>query len=297
MNRLGEIEVFVRVVRTGSFTTAARDLGISKSYASKQVRALEERLGSQLLHRTTRAVTPTDAGRGFAQRCGLVLEGLELAEQEVAALQDAPVGTLKMSAPMTFGVSHVAPVVARFMVEHPDLRVVMELTDRRVDVVEGGYDLVVRLGALHDSSLKARKLGPLRVQIVASPTYLAERGTPTHPDEIRGHDALNYGNLDTPASWTLEHLQTGEQVRVRPTERLLSNNGRALKSAALAGCGLASVPEFMTVDEIADGRLIRVLPDWTTLPATAGMWVVFPPNRHQTAKVKLFVDALSEALS
>ncbi|MFK7931617.1 MAG: LysR family transcriptional regulator [Myxococcota bacterium] len=297
MNRLGEIAVFVRVVRSGSFTTAARELGISKSYASKQVRALETRLGAQLLLRTTRAVHVTDAGRAFALRCTEVLDSLNEAEHEVAALQDAPVGTLTVSAPVSFGVSHVAPVVAQFMATHPELRVVLELTDARVDVVEGGYDLVVRLGALSDSSLLAKRVSSLDLGLVASASYLAERGRPEHPDDLRGHDGLNYGILDTPSTWTLRHLQTNAIARIRMKERMLSNNGQALLEAAKAGCGVASLPLFMIETAIANGEIERVLADWSTMDSSAATWLVFPPNRHQTAKVKLLVDALSASFS
>jgi len=297
MSRLADVEVFVQVVETGSYTAAARALGISKSYASKQVRALEERLGTQLLHRTTRTLTPTDAGRSFAVRCAAVLSELDHAEHEVVALQERPAGTLRVTLPMSFGIAHVAPMLAQFMAQHPDLSVEAEFEDARVDLVEGGYDLAIRLGSLPDSSLKARRLAPMAVWLVASPAYLQRHGTPAHPDDLRKLDGLIYSLVDTPSSWSLEHRDTGEVVRVRMEERYTSNTGEALLAAIEAGVGIAPLPDFMIAEHVRQGRVQLVLPDWCVDSGNTGVWAVYPPDRHPAPKVTLFVEALAESLS
>jgi DNA-binding transcriptional LysR family regulator len=293
-SRLSEIEVFVQVVEDGSFTSAARTLGISKSYASKQVRALEERLGARLLHRTTRTLTVTDAGRAFADRCRLVLEDLDAAEQAVTALQERPRGTLRITAPMSFGVEHVAPALADFLARYPELDVVADYSDRRVDLVDEGYDLAIRVGRMADSSLIARRLAPVRGLMVASRAYLDRAGRPEAPADLREHDCLVYSLLDTPASWTLHPTAGGEPVRVRVRERLVSNNGEALLQAAMAGVGVVPLPDFLVVEALRRGQVERVLPDWTTMDR-AGVWAVYPHSRHLAAKVRLFVDHLADA--
>lgn len=298
MNRLSDIEVLVQVVQLGSYTAAARDLGISKSYASKQVRALEERLGVRLLHRTTRTVTPTDAGRGFVERCAALLDELDAAEREVAALQDSPRGTLRISAPVSFGTRFIASAIAGFMARYPELSVIMDLSDRRVDLVDDGYDLAVRIGRLQDSSHLARKLAPMRSHLVASPAYVSERGAPSTPEDLRDHPCLVYSIQASPSSWTFHAVdrEHEEPVRVRVEPRLTSNNGDVLLAAALAGDGVAALPDFFVGELIAEGRLTWLLPGWTTLPG-AGVWAVYPAGRFVAAKVSIFVDYLAETLA
>lgn len=296
MSRLADIEVFVQVVETGSYTAAARALGISKSYASKQVRGLEERLGIQLLHRTTRTLTPTDAGQSFAARCAAILDELDGAERDVAALQDRPAGTLRITVPMSFGVAHVAPMLGRFLAEHPELDVVADFSDQIVDLVDGGYDLAVRIGALPDSSLKARRLAPMRLFLVASEAYLQARGTPRTAEDLREHTGLLYTLTDTPASWSLEHRQTGAIVRVRMNSRLTCNTGEALLAAVEAGVGIAPLPDFMVAESLRAGRCRALLPEWTLHGSNAGIWAVFPPDRHPAEKVTRFVEALADSL-
>lgn len=296
MSRLADVEVFVRVVETGSYTAAARALGISKSYASKQVRSLEERLGIQLIHRTTRTLTPTDAGRNFAARCAALLEELDGAERDVAALQKTAAGTLRISVPMSFGVAHVAPVIGRFLQDHPELDILADYDDSFVDLVDGGYDLAVRIGSLPDSSLRARRLAPNRVRLAASPAYLAENGTPESPEDLRDHTGLLYTLNRTPASWSLAHHGTGEVARVRMRSRMTCNTGEALLAAVEAGVGICPLPEFLMADSVRAGRTTLVLPEWSLQASNSGIWVVYPPDRRPAVKVTAFVEALAAAV-
>jgi DNA-binding transcriptional LysR family regulator len=293
---LSDIEIFVRVVQLASFTQAARELGVSKSFASKQVRALEERLGARLLNRTTRTLTPTDAGVAFARRCADLLDEISEAERAIAALQDAPRGTLRLTAPMSFGVRWVAPILAAYGARHPDLHIIADFSDRRADLVEEGLDLAIRVGRMADSSLVARRLAPVVAVTVGSPDYLEQRGFPKHPDDLRDHDCLVYSLLDAPTSWLLEPVDGGEPVRVRVSARMTSNNGDALLEAASAGMGLVSLPDFLVADALRDGRVLRVLPAWCSMRG-AGVWAVYPHSRHLAAKVRLFVDALAESFA
>ncbi|TVQ93178.1 MAG: LysR family transcriptional regulator [Deltaproteobacteria bacterium] len=298
MNRFSDIEVLVHVVEHGSYTAAARELGISKSYASKQIRALEERLGVRLLHRTTRTVSPTDAGRVFVQRCAAVIEELEEAERAVSALQDSPRGTLRLSAPVSFGTRYIAPLLAGFMNDYPDLHVVLDLSDRTVDLIDEGYDLALRIGRLDDSSLIARRLAPIRAHVVASPDYLSASSQIHHPDHLRDHPCMVYSLQPAPTCWSF--TKTGappheEPVRVRVNPRLTSNNGDALLDAVLAGNGVAALPDFFVGQLLREGRLVSVLSDWDTMPG-AGLWAIYPPGRFLAAKVRLLLEHLADRL-
>ena len=295
MSRLSDIEVFVSVVRHGSFTSAARELGISKSYASKQVRALEERLGARLLHRTTRTLTATDAGQAFADRCGDLLDDLDEAERAVSALQVAPRGVLRVTAPMSFGYRFVAPALASFMSAHPELVVVADYSDRRVDLVNEGFDLAIRVGGMQDSSLIARRLAPCDGVLAASPAYLKAHGVPRRAEDLREHDCVVYSFHDTPTTWTMRHSDTEGQVRVKVKQRLACNNGEAIVDALLAGVGIAELPDFFVHDLIKKGKLTHVLPGWSGV-GELGVWAVYPHSRHLAAKVRLFVDHLAKSL-
>jgi DNA-binding transcriptional LysR family regulator len=297
MNTLSDIEILVSVVTLGSYTDAARSLGISKSYASKQVRALEDRLGVKLLHRTTRNVTPTDAGRAYVERCAALLEDLRQAEQEVTAMQEAPRGSLRLSVPVSYGVRHVAPSLARFMALHPALRVSVDLSDRRVDLIEEGYDLAIRIGRLQDSSHLARKIAPVRGVVVASPAYVRAHGALKRPEDLREHRCLTYSLHASPSHWALHSSDdaNGEPVRVKVQEVMTSNNGDALLEAALASVGIASLPNFFVDRAIEDGLLLEVLPRWNTL-AGAGVWAIYPAGRFIPAKVRFLIEHLLEDL-
>lgn len=290
-DRLAPITAFVRVVERGSFTAAARDLGRSTSQVSRQVSALEERLGARLLHRSTRAVSPTEAGEAFYSRCARLLSDLDEAEEAVAHLQAAPRGTLRLSVPMSFGVRHLSPLIADFLARYPEVRIEASFSDRRVDLVDEGFDLAVRIGALDDSSLFARRLAPYGRRVVASPALLAQVGRPSRPEDLTELPGLLFSYQHTGASWVF-HGPPGEVI-VRMSGRLTANSGEALLDAARAGLGVALLPDFLVADDLSAGRLERLLPEWSE--QGHAIWAIYPHNRHLAPKVRLFVDHLAAA--
>lgn len=291
MSRLSDIEVFTAVVDTGSFSAAARSLGISKSYTSKQIQQLEERLGARLLQRTTRRLSLTAAGRSFHQRCTAIMEELEEAERAVTALQTRPRGILRMAAPMSFGVRYVAPALADFMKRYPELEVEVSYSDRTVDLIDEGYDLAVRGGTLEDSSLVARKFAPLSGVLAASPDYLAAHGTPQTPHDLKDHACLLYTNNRAPGTWAFAGPD-GEPFNVRVDGPYRADNGDALIVAAKQGLGIVAQPDFLIGEAIHAGELVPILQGWYRLGGA--LWVVYPHHRHLSAKVRLFVDFLVE---
>lgn len=287
MADLSQLEVFVAVVDSGSFTAAAEALGVSKSFASRQVSQLEDRLGARLLQRTTRKVSLTDVGRVFHERCARILEDLQEAELAVSQMQTVPRGTLRMSVPMSFGLRYVAPAVGELMARYADLHVDVSFSDHRADLMDEALDVVIRIGKLADSSFIGRKLAPARTFVCASPDYLKARGTPRAPEDLRDHDCLLYAYQRTGHAWSLEGPQ-GE-VSVPVAGRMVANNGDALLEAARRGLGVVYAPDFLAADDLRAGRLSRVLPEWCS---EAAVWAIYPHNRHLSAKVRAFVDLL-----
>ena len=292
MYRLAEIESFVAVVEEGGFTAAANRLGVSKSHVSKQVAALEHRLGVQLLNRTTRKIALTDAGAAFSERALRALEDLNEAEESVVQLTAQPRGLLKMSMPMTFGLIYVSPLIAELLNENPELNVDLDFSDRNVDVLGEGFDLVIRVGELSDSSLVARRLAPVKARMVASPAYLREHGAPQHPSELSDHTLLEYAYT---SATQLKLTKGDETVFVPVRSRVRANNGGALKDAALAGLGIVPLPDFMVFEELKKGSLVPVLDGW--MDGDRAVWALYPQNRYLSAKVRVCVDFLAEKLS
>ena len=286
---LEAVEIFVKVVATGSFSEAARVLGVSKSLVSRQVKALEDRLGARLINRTTRKIALTEAGEAFAARCAEALAGLEAAEAAVGQLQGEVRGTLRLSVPMSFGVRYLAPIIPAFLARHRGLHAEVSYADRRVDLIEEGYDLAVRVGELEDSTLIARRLASTRRHAVASPDYLAARGTPDHPTALRGHDCLLYRYQASGAAWRFRG--PGGELSVRVEGPLLANNGDAIRAAAVSGLGVALLPDFLVCDDLRAGRLVSILSDWSEW--RSAVWAIYPHHRHLAAKVRLFVDFLA----
>jgi molybdate transport repressor ModE-like protein len=286
---LDVLQVFVRIAETGSFSAAARDLGLSKSAASKKLAALEDRLGARLVNRTTRRLSLTEAGLDFLERAQRILAELEEAERAAGRLTDEPRGMLKVNAPMSFGIQHVAPALADFMVRYPDLSVTLDLDDRRVSLVDEGYDVAVRIADLPDSSLVARKLAPARRVVCASPAYWADRGVPAHPRELAGHNCLIYTYLPAQNDWRFRG--PGGAVTVRVAGNLKANNGDVLREAALAGLGVCLVPTFLVGGDLRAGRLQTVLDDFAD--DSLAIYAVYPHRRHLSAKVRAFVDFLA----
>lgn len=290
---LNALAVFAAVAEGDSFTAAARHLGMSKSAVSKAVSALEARLGVRLLNRTTRRLSLTEAGLRLLEGARQALAAAEDAERAVGSLAAAPRGTLRVNAPVSFGLRHVAQVLPAFMARYPDVAVHIDLFDRRVDPVEEGYDVTIRIGALADSALIARRIAPNNYVVGAAPDYLAAHGAPRRPADLRDHVCLTYSYQTTGREWTFAGSD-GRALRVPVAGRLHANNGDLLLRAACAGEGIVLVPTFMCADEVASGQLVPVLADWTPMPGSA-IHALFHESRNLLPKVRVFVDFLVES--
>jgi DNA-binding transcriptional LysR family regulator len=289
MDKLDAMNAFARVVSAGSYAEAARRMGLTRSAVSKAVTELEQLLGVRLLDRTTRRVTPTEAGRAYYERVVGILADVESTESAVSRLHDEPKGLLKINAPMSFGTLYLGPAIAEFMVDYADLRIELILNDRFIDPIEEGVDVTVRIGALPDSSLIARKLAPARRVLVASPEYLRSHGTPKTTDDLAHHRALSFGHSAGAQRFELTHR--GEILSVPVTSRLCSNNGDVLRTAALHGNGIALLPTFLIGSDIAAKKLAVVLPDYE--PTGLDVYAVYAPNRYLAAKTRVFIDFLA----
>lgn len=295
MDKLNGMVVFAAVVETGSFTSAARELGQSKSAVSKQVSKLEDRLGARLLHRTTRKLTLTDVGQAFYERCQRIVEEAEEAELAVTTMQQCPQGRLKISIPHSYGSRHIIPIAAEFMERYQDITVDASFNDRRVDLLEEGFDLAIRIGILQDSSLIARKISEVRSHVVSAPAYWDRHGRPHHPQELADHNCFTYSNLDTPNIWRFPQA-SGDEISVRVDGRLHSNSGDISLAVAKAGMGVARLPTFFFCEnELKSGVLEEVLKDYAQ--ARMGVYAVYPHARHLTTKVRVFIDFLVERLA
>jgi DNA-binding transcriptional LysR family regulator len=294
MDSLTDIAVFAQVVDSGSFTAAAERLSLSKSVVSKYVTRLEDRLGARLLHRTTRRLSLTEVGRVFYERSRRGLQEIEEAEAEVSRLQGEPRGILRINAPMSFGVLHIAPAIPEFLERYPELAVDMNLDDRKVDVIEGGFDVSVRISGMPDSSLVARRLGPCRHVVVASPEYLARHGRPRTPDELRHHNVITYQYQESALEW---HFRApGEKpVSVPVTGSIRMSNSLALREALLNGAGVTRTPTFVVGPDIQEGRLRAILTNYETLEVS--IYLVFAQRQHLAPKVRAFVDFMAERIS
>jgi DNA-binding transcriptional LysR family regulator len=294
MRDLTGISVFAAVVEAGSFTAAARALGLSKSAVSKQVARLEDRLGARLLNRTTRRLSLTEVGRAFYERCQRIVAEAEEAELAVTTLQEQPRGVLRVNVPMSFGLLHIAPALPAFTERYPELKVDLTLNDRVIDVIEEGADLAIRIAEMPDSSLICRKLADARLVTCAAPSYLERCGRPASPADIAGHNCLVYSYLGRGNLWPFLDGDGGiTEVPVDGTMK--ANNGDILHAVALSGIGLLRTPTFISGPDIRAGRLEMVLRDHE--PPPRGIYAVYPHNRHLSTKVRLFVDHLVECFA
>ncbi|WDE06085.1 LysR family transcriptional regulator [Thalassomonas viridans] len=292
METFSTIPVFVAVVENGSFSQAALRLGISKSAVSKRIRELENKLGVQLLHRTTRRLSLTEAGERYFEYALKAFIAAGEGIDSVTQLQGNPKGQLKVNTPMSFGRLHIAPLVADFLVRYPEIELNMVMDDRVVDLIEGGYDLAIRAGNLQDSTLIARRLAPCRSVICASPEYLAKNGVPANPEALVKHNCISYSYFSGGNEWTF-HGDIGP-VKVKVSGNYQVNNSEALHRAILAGLGIAKIPTFIVGGDIASGNLVPLLTDYN-LPMQT-FYAVFPERRHLPAKVRVFLDFIIERL-
>ena len=286
---LDDLRNFVEVVESGGFNRAARRLGVSKSIVSRRIARLEAELGTRLLSRTTRGISPTEAGLEFKTRGGRILAELEEAREAVTQQSGGVVGRLRLSAPLSFGVRHVAPVLAEMAQRHPRLELDVSYSDRLVDLIGERFDAAIRIGTLKDSSLVARRIAPVRSVLVASPDYLARRGRPRSPGDLASHDCLIYTGR-TVAEW---QFRAGKRsISIRPQGRLWTDSGDAILQWAIAGLGIADGPSFLVSDAIASGTLEPLLLDYAT--SEHGIYVVRPPGAYVPGKVRVLIDTLVE---
>jgi DNA-binding transcriptional LysR family regulator len=290
MDKLEAMNAFAKVVANGSYAEAARRLGLTRSAVSKAVMELEQMLGARLLDRTTRHVSPTEAGLAYYERCVAILAEVEETEIKIARLHDEPKGVLKVNAPMSFGTLYLGTAVADFMSLYGDLKVELTLNDRLIDPLEEGVDVTVRISTLSDSSLIARRLASAHRILVASPDYIAQHGMPKEPADLANHRCLSYGHTTTRQRWQL--TQGAETISIQIAPRLCSNNGDVLRAAALKGNGIAALPTFIVGPDVGSGQLVIVLPN--NPPPELGIFALYAPNRYLATKTRLFIDFLAE---
>ncbi|HKJ70455.1 MAG TPA: LysR family transcriptional regulator [Gammaproteobacteria bacterium] len=293
MDRIGEMALFARVVQAGSFSAAARELDRTPSAVSKQIRRLEDRLGVRLLHRTTRRLSLSEAGRTLYQHARQAVAAAQAGEEAVARLQERPRGVLTVNAPVSFGSLHLAPVISDFLARYPEVSVDMTVDDRVLDLVESGFDVAVRIAELPDSSLIARRLAPARHVVCAAPAYLARFGEPRTPADLARHNGLTYAYSRQGPEWPFDGPGGPETVRVGGN--LQVNHGDGLRAAAVAGLGIALLPTFIAGDDLRAGRLRPLLPGYRTRELS--IYAVYPERRHLPAKVRAFVDFLVETFA
>ncbi|MEX6662507.1 LysR family transcriptional regulator [Pseudomonas sp. W2-17] len=293
MDRIECMRAFVATVGANGFAAAARALDVPRSKVSKQIQALEEAIGVQLLQRTTRSLHLTEAGAEYYDACRDVIASLDEAEQRARTGMGEIRGVLRVNAPMSFGLSRLGPLIPRFNELHPNVELQVVLSDQQVDPVKGGFDVTIRIASLPDSSMIARSLAPAPRIMVASPDYLAREGTPQTPKDLAHHKCLSYGYLQSGVS--LQLYNSKETQRVTVSGPLHANNGDILAQAAVAGMGVALLPNFIIERAVADGRLVPVLCDWEAPPITVN--AVYPSSRRVPMKTRAFIDFLVAELS
>jgi DNA-binding transcriptional LysR family regulator len=290
MDRVTSMAVFVKSVEMGSLSAAARYFDLSQAMVSKHIRGLEQSLGIRLLSLTTRQLSPTEAGRLYFQRCVQILGDIEEADREAMQLQSVPAGVIRMSAPVTFGELHLAPALADFMLQYPQITLEVDLTDRFSSLVEEGLDLAVRVGRLADSSLVAKRLGASKMVTCAAPDYLARYGEPTHPDQLCEHRCLHLSSVSTPGVWWYE--DQGKPLNVEVHGPLRGNSIAMACQAAEQGVGIVFGPSFVLASLVGEGRLVPILREFESRPLDIN--ALYPSNRLLQKKVRLLIDFLVE---
>ncbi len=290
MDKLSSLRAFVKVVESGSFAEAGRQLRLSRSAISKYIGELEQSLGVQLIVRTTRHASPTETGQRYFERAVSILAELVAADQAVSQSQAAPRGLLRVNAPMSFGTMRLGPVVADFMAQYPELQLQIVLSDDLLDPVQDGFDVTLRIAELESSSLVARRIMPVERVICAAPAYLTRHGAPESPEDLRRHTSLTYGFLLTGNQWKLTGADGDHWIQ--PAWTLCVNNAEVLRDVAIRGQGIALIPRFIAAEALASGELTAILPDYAA-PSLA-LYAIYPPTRHLSVKVRLFIDFLVE---
>ncbi|AKS41146.1 LysR family transcriptional regulator [Wenzhouxiangella marina] len=292
MDRFQQMQVFSTVVEVGSFAGAAEALELSPAAVSRQIAALETRLGVRLLQRTTRRLSLTPEGEVFLERARQLLESLSEAEAEISEHSVEVMGRLRINAPVSYGLTHLAPLWGGFLEQHPRLKLDITLSDRSVDLVEEGYDLAIRIGKLGDSSLIARRLATTRLVLCASPDYLQRHGRPEAPKDLVEHRIWSYSYFRLGDEWRFDGPEGEVSVRLRPV--LHSNNGDTCRMGAVQGHAVVLQPGFLVEGDLKEGRLVELLPDYRA--GELGVFALYPSRRHVAPKLRLMVEYLTGAL-
>lgn len=292
MDRFLEMQTFCNVVDAGSFVRAADVMGVSKAAVSRYVSDLEARLGVRLLHRTTRRLSLTEEGAVFNARCRELISGIEEAEAEVSSSSGAARGLLRVNVPVSFGIMHLAPLWQKFHDLYPQVRLNIELSDRVVDVIEEGYDMAIRIASLPSSSLISRRLASTRIVLCASPTYLEKHGSPEHPSDLVEHNIIGYSYWQGGDTWTFEGPEGQVSVKINPW--ITTNNGDTLRAVALTHQGISLQPTFLISDDLANGKLVEVLPEYRSIEL--GIYAIYPTRKHVAPKVRALVNFLETEL-
>ena len=292
MDLFSSMRMYIAVVDGGSFAAAANRLDISRAMVSKQIQKLEAHLGTRLLNRTTRRLSLTETGRGFYERSVQIMGDVEEAEQVAGQLTSKPQGVLRVTIPLSYGQHRLAVIMGAYTQAYPQVQLDISLSDRKVDLIEDGFDLAVRIGTMPQSDLIARKIGSVRSIVCASPTYLARRGIPKTPADLAAHACLGYTLTGTGADWRFEGPDGLSSIPISGPIR--ADNGDIIRQAALSAAGILFQPQFIVDDDIASGKLVRILPEWQS--EELGVYAVYPSRKHLSAKVRTFVDFLASAL-
>ncbi|HEX6137015.1 MAG TPA: LysR family transcriptional regulator [Casimicrobiaceae bacterium] len=291
MDRFQSLLAFAKVVETGSFARAADRLDLSVSAVSRQVAELESHLGARLLNRTTRRLSLTESGQAFYERCVQLLADLEEAEEEITAAAIVPRGTLRLTSSISFGVGYLAPAIAQFQRQHPQLRFDIELSDRAIDIVEEGIDLAIRIGDIGSRALIGRRIGVSRMICCAAPSYLARHPAPRTPADLASHPCLTYEYASVGDVWRFADA-AGRTHDVKVSGPVHANNGALLSALAVAGAGINLEPDFIVANDVRAGRLVPLLPGYVA--PTIGINAAYPSRRHLSAKVRSFIDFLAQ---
>lgn len=293
MDRFLEMQTFNAVVEAGSFVKAADALNMSKAAVSRYVVDMETRLGVRLLHRTTRRLSLTDEGQMFYARSKELLDELDEAEAEVTSRSEAATGLLRVNAPFTFGILHLAPLWGKFKAQNPKVTLDITLADRLVDLVEEGYDVAIRIATLESSTLVSKRLASTRMVLCASPQYLAQHGTPQHPAELAQHAVISYVYWSTKDEWRFTGPDGPVSVKTRPI--MNTNSGDTCRAAALAHQGIVLQPSFLVGHDVAEGTLVELMPQYKSLEM--GIYAVYPTRKHVSAKVRVLIEFLQAHFS
>ena len=290
MDRLSAMNMFIRVVETGSFSAVAKELSSTQPTVSKNIAELESWLGAKLLNRSTRSLRLTETGADYYERCVAILQDVEDAEQNVGLLQTQPKGLVRVTAAVAFGRLHIVPRLESFFARYPDIKIDITLNDRVVDLIEEGVDIAFRMGNLRDSILIARKLCTSPTAAAASPEYLKKYGVPRHPRDLKEHNYVVYTDLASPGQTSFREF--GNPLHIKVSGNLQTNNSEVLRSALLHGLGIAQVPRWLIGDKVAEGELVEVLTEYQSAPSS--VHAVYSPGLHVPSKLRCFIDYFAD---